>query len=76
MDEVAKLMSVSLRGEGKQILSRPLSMKHNPSSPIIYPSYCTTVFTLIPKVTPPEALSPPPLSSAYQRAVRKGKKYY
>lgn len=28
------------------------------------------------EVTPPEALSPPPLSSAYQRASRKGKKYY
>eukprot|EP00521_Asterionellopsis_glacialis_P010153 CAMPEP_0195301110 /NCGR_PEP_ID=MMETSP0707-20130614/28703_1 /TAXON_ID=33640 /ORGANISM="Asterionellopsis glacialis, Strain CCMP134" /LENGTH=276 /DNA_ID=CAMNT_0040363965 /DNA_START=53 /DNA_END=883 /DNA_ORIENTATION=- len=28
------------------------------------------------EVTPVEALSPPPLSSAYQRASRKGKKYY
>lgn len=28
------------------------------------------------EVTPSEALDPPPLSSAYQRASRKGKKYY
>ena len=28
------------------------------------------------EVTPADALSPPPLSSAYQRASRKGKKYY
>mmetsp|Transcript_68674 Transcript_68674/g.102077 ORF Transcript_68674/g.102077 Transcript_68674/m.102077 type:complete len:375 (-) Transcript_68674:294-1418(-) len=28
------------------------------------------------EVTPAEALSPPPLSSAFQRASRKGKKYY
>ena len=28
------------------------------------------------EVTPAESLSPPPLSSAYQRASRKGKKYY
>lgn len=28
------------------------------------------------EVTPAEALSPPPLSSAYQRAIRKGKKFY
>jgi L-asparaginase len=28
------------------------------------------------EMTPPEALSPPPLSSAYQRAARKGKKFY
>jgi L-asparaginase len=28
------------------------------------------------EITPAEALSPPPLSSAYQRASRKGKKYY
>lgn len=28
------------------------------------------------EVTPPEALSPPPLSSTFQRAIRKGKKYY
>jgi L-asparaginase len=28
------------------------------------------------EITPPEALSPPPLSSAYQRGIRKGKKYY
>lgn len=28
------------------------------------------------EITPLEALSPPPLSSAYQRASRKGKKYY
>lgn len=28
------------------------------------------------EMTPAEALSPPPLSSAYQRAIRKGKKYY
>jgi len=28
------------------------------------------------EITPVEALSPPPLSSAYQRARRKGKKYY
>jgi len=40
--QVARLMSVSLRGE----------------------------------VTPSDALSPPPLSSAYQRAIRKGKTYY
>lgn len=28
------------------------------------------------EITPPEALSPPVLSSAYQRGIRKGKKYY
>ena len=28
------------------------------------------------EITPPEALSPPPLSSAYQQGMRKGKKYY
>lgn len=28
------------------------------------------------EITPPEALSPPPLSSAYQQGIRKGKKYY
>jgi hypothetical protein len=28
------------------------------------------------EVTPSEALSPPPLSTPYQRASRKGKKYY
>jgi L-asparaginase len=28
------------------------------------------------EVTPPEALSPPPLSTAYQRGMRKGKKFY
>lgn len=28
------------------------------------------------EVTPSEALNPPPFSSAYQRAVRKGKTYY
>jgi L-asparaginase len=28
------------------------------------------------EITPLEALSPPPLSSAYQRAKRKGKRYY
>ena len=28
------------------------------------------------EVTPAEALSPPPLTSAYQRGIRKGKKYY
>jgi L-asparaginase len=28
------------------------------------------------EVTPAQALSPPPLSTAYQRAMRKGKKYY
>jgi len=28
------------------------------------------------EITPVEALSPPPLSSAYQRARRKGKRYY
>lgn len=28
------------------------------------------------EITPLEALSPPPLSSAYQRGIRKGKKFY
>ena len=28
------------------------------------------------EITPPEALSPPPLSSAYQQGIRKGKKFY
>lgn len=28
------------------------------------------------EITPVEALSPPPLSSAYQRGIRKGKRYY
>ena len=28
------------------------------------------------EITPVEALSPPPLSSAFQRASRKGKRYY
>lgn len=71
-DEIAELMGVSLRGESKFFFLKQSWMVMYFWKYFI--SYCN--FRWVCSVTPPEALSPPPLSSAYQRARRKGKRYY
>jgi len=74
-DEIAKLMTVSVRGEGEL---------HFTSLSIYFIIYLTAhllvviylLYTYYNTVTHNDALPPPPFSTAYQRASKKGRYYY